>query len=92
MVVEFISLINVQESSQLHRQASGSSAPASKDESYDRTEEFVAIMQRAWTQTSTSTTPASTVSGCCRWSARSSRTGPPPVLPVGRCRDRRDRR
>jgi hypothetical protein len=92
MVVGFIGLINVQESSQLHRQATGSSAPATKDESYDLTEEFVAIMQRAWTQTSTSTTPASTATGCCRRSARSSRIGPPPVLPDGRCRDRRDRR
>jgi len=92
LVVDFISLINVQESSELHRQASGSSAPATNDKRYDLTEEFVAIMQRAWTQTSISTTPSSTASGSCRWSARSSRTGSPPVLPDGRCRDRRDRR
>jgi alkanesulfonate monooxygenase SsuD/methylene tetrahydromethanopterin reductase-like flavin-dependent oxidoreductase (luciferase family) len=92
MAVDSISLINVQESSELHRQASGSLAPATNDKRYDRTEEFVAIMQRAWTQTSTSTTPSSTASGSCRWSARSSRTGPPPVLQDGRCRGRHDRR
>jgi hypothetical protein len=43
LAVEFISLINVRESGEAHPQASGSPAPASEDERYDRTEEFVAM-------------------------------------------------
>lgn len=43
LAVEFSSLINVRESSELRPQASGSPVPASKDKRYDRTEEFVAM-------------------------------------------------